>query len=361
MDSFYASCELAKRDQALRDLPFIVGADPHGGQGRGVVLSCNYPARRLGVRSGMPISRAWKLSNNAIYVRPDFSLYGEVSGRIMDILKSFCKKVEQVSIDEAYLEFTDDTVIAPLGGSLKKQAMQATAYELKRKIRENERITCSVGISNSKIVSKIASDFQKPDGLTIVGPEQSRDFLSPLPVEKIPGIGKVSQKILLEQFDIKTIAELREADDEKLARVFGRNAHWMKNVAQGIDNSPVVPRWEPVSESGETTFDEDVEDYKEVSRVMDEVALDVTRRTVNDGYLFRTVGIKIRFSGFETHTRAKTLEFPTDSVEIVQKECEKQLSEFSASGKKVRLIGVRLSGLEKKTEDQRTLLDYSEA
>lgn len=358
MDSFYASCELAK-DPSFKEKPFVVGADPRGGEGRGVVLSCNYPARAFGIRSGIPISRAWRLCPAAKYVPPDFKLYGEVSGRLMEILRGFSNKVEQVSIDEAYVDMSSDTVIASTSGVLKDNAIKEIASAIKGKIREKERISCSIGVSNSKIVSKIASDFKKPDGLTIVRPEHVEDFLSPLAVEKIPGIGKVSQRILLEKFAIKTISDLKKTGIEDLRAVFGRSGLWMMNVASGIDHSEVISRWDPISQSGETTFDDDEGNYLDVAKVMSEVAEDVTKRTLNDGYLFRTIGIKIRFTGFETHTRSKTLEFVTDSIDVVKKECERQLSEFSSSGKKVRLIGVRLSGLEKKRIDQLTLLDWA--
>ncbi len=358
MDSFYASCELAKIPIS-KDQPFVVGADPKNGSGRGVVLSCNYPARALGVRSGMPISRAWKLSPKAKYVPPNFKLYGEVSHRIMTILRDFSSKVEQMSIDEAYVDLTEDPLISGSSGSIKEAAIAEIANEIKKRIKEKEGITCSIGVSNSKIVSKIASDFRKPDGFTLIKPEQVKDFLAPLPVEKIPGIGKVSRSILFEKLAISTILDLRKADLEDLQELFGRSALWMKNVADGIDQSQVVSRWDPVSESGETTFDEDEGDYVKVAQVMLEVAEDVTKRTLEDGYLFRTIGIKIRFTGFETHTRSRTQDFATDSIEVVKRECEKQLAEFNEGSKKVRLIGVRLSGLEKKKSDQTSLLEWS--
>ncbi len=359
MDSFYASCELAKNPY-FKEVPFVVGADPMDGKGRGVVLSCNYPARKFGIRSGMPISKAWELCPTAKYVPPNHVLYGEVSKRVMRSLEQFANHIEQVSIDEAYLDFSSDPAVGLLVSSEKNQAVISVAAAIKKKIREMENITCSIGVSNSKIVSKIATDMNKPDGLTIVEPAKVKEFLGPLPVERIPGIGKVTYKILFDSFGIKTISDLANSPIEPLKEKFGRSAIWFHDIAEGKDESEVTNNWEPISESGETTFDEDVQNYEIVAKVMKEVAVDVHKRVIQDGYLFRNIGIKIRFTGFETHTRSRTLVAPTDSLEIILRESEKLLSEFQSSGKSVRLIGVRLSSFElKKTLGQSTLLEWS--
>ena len=337
------------KNPELKDSAFIVGADPKQGRGRGVVLAYNYPARKFGVHSGMPISRAWELCPNARYVFPNHKLYGEVSSRVMAIIREFTNKMEQVSIDEAYLDFSGDPAVAPLTGEQRRNhAIRSIAAEIKKRIGKKENITCSIGVSNSKIVSKIATDMNKPDGLTIADPSRVKEFLAPLPVGKIPGVGRVSQKILLDSFKIETISDLGKVPLEDLKEKFGRSALWFKNIAEGIDDeSEVITDWEPVSQSGETTFDEDESDYEKVSGAMREVAKDVHKRAA-EGYLFRNIGIKIRFAGFETHTRSRTLSAPTDSLDVVNRECEKLLSEFASSGRKVRLIGVRLSSLERK-------------
>jgi DNA polymerase IV (archaeal DinB-like DNA polymerase) len=355
MDSFYASCELARRPE-FRDVPFVVGADPKEGQGRGVVLSCNYPARKFGIRSGMPISRAWELCKEAKYTRPDFALYERVSGNVMGILRKY-SRVEQVSIDEAYIDFSEQ--MASNKGNSRKEAITALASSIRQEIRKAENIPCSIGVANSKIVAKIATDMAKPDGIRIVEPENVDEFLGPLPVGKIPGVGRVSQRALLDAFKVSVIEDLRKIPLEDLKDKFGRTALWLKNVASGIDESEVVTNWEPVSQSGETTFETDEHDYSKIDEVMLEVAKDVHRRTVNDGYLFRSVGIKIRFTGFETHTRSRTLSALTDSFSIVAKECERMLSEFSSSGRTVRLIGVRLSNLERIAPEQHKLVEWT--
>ncbi|MGH2638539.1 MAG: DNA polymerase IV, partial [Rhabdochlamydiaceae bacterium] len=195
-------------------------------------------------------------------------------------------------------------------------------------------------------------------GVTLVRPQEVRQFLSPLDVSKIPGVGKVSQKILLDKFGVKLISDLGKIRVEDLKERFGKTAIWLLKVAEGIDESEVVENWDPVSLSGETTFEQDEQDYAKVREAMLEVARDVYRRATSEGCLFRNVGIKIRFTGFETRTRAKSLSAYTDSREILERETEKMLSEFYESKKKVRLVGVRVSSLRKTERTQSTLLDW---
>ncbi|MDA4111829.1 MAG: DNA polymerase IV [Thaumarchaeota archaeon] len=360
MDSFYASCELSRKTD-LKGKPFVVGADPHQGKGRGVVLACNYEAKKLGLRSGMPISRAWELCPNASYVRPDFDFYIQVSSRVMSYLRNFAEKTEQVSIDEAYLEVTNHirAVSEEMGNGDQDKAIIALAASIKKSISENVGITCSIGVADSKIIAKIATDMKKPDGLTIVHPNESVEFLAPLSVSKIPGVGKVTQKTLLEKFKVEKISDLRKVPPDDLRDGFGKSSIWLLNVANGIDESDVVESWDPVSISSETTFEEDEAVYSRVHNLMNEVAKDVHARLISDRYLFRNVGIKIRFTGFETHTRSKSLNAYSDSLKAIIHECDKLLSEFHESEKKVRLIGVKVSSLKKREENQRTLADFN--
>jgi DNA polymerase IV (DinB-like DNA polymerase) len=361
MDSFYASCELSRRPD-LKGAPFVVGADPHEGKGRGVVLACNYVAKKLGLRSGMPISRAWELCPQAHYMGPDFAYYGEVSSNVMAILRTFADKTEQVSIDEAYLEVTNhlSAICEELGNVEQDKAIRELSTAIKKAVSEKIGITCSIGVANSMIIAKIATDMNKPDGLTIVHPNETATFLSPLPVAKIPGVGKVTQKILLEKFKVENISDLRKVPPDELRDSFGRSSLWLQNVSNGIDESDVIESWDPVSISSETTFMEDEADYKKVLEVMNEVTKDVHARAIGDGYLFRNIGIKIRFTGFQTHTRSKSLSAYSDSLDVLHRESEKLLSQFYDSEKKVRLIGVRVSGLKKKEESQKTLFDWNQ-
>lgn len=357
MDSFYASCELASKPE-FKEKPFIVGADPKDGKGRGVVLTCNYAARKFGVHSAMPISRAWELCPHAIYVRPNFDLYTRVSSNVFDVIRQYADRVEQVSIDEAYLDVTEKIEQMAGTSGWKESAIRELADSIRSKIKEAEKITCSIGVSNSKIVAKIATDVNKPDGTTIIPKDKVPDFLTLLPVGKIPGVGKVTEGILSSKFKVKSIGDLRAVPIDQLEDSFGRSALWLHDVSCGIDRSDVVEHWEHVSLSGETTFEADEPDYSKVSKVMKDVALDVHKRALEAGYLFKNVGIKVRFSGFETHTRSKSLKTHTDSLDVLNQECEKLLSEFYRSGKKVRLIGVRVSNLSKTEKDQASLLQW---
>ncbi len=337
----------------------MVGADPREGKGRGVVLACNYIAKKQGLKSGMPISRAWELSPKAQYVRPDFEFYGEISRKVMQLVRQFGDRTEQVSIDEAYLDVTDRLrKISREEGETRGIAIRELAAQIKKSVFDNQGITCSVGVANSKLVAKIATDMNKPDGFMIVKPEEVLSFLGPLSVSKIPGVGKVTQRTLSERFHIETIAELRKIPIDDLRDAFGRSGLWLSNVANGIDESEVVESWDPVSISSETTFQEDEGDYAKVKQVMEEVARDVFSRVESERYLFRNVGIKIRFTGFETHTRSKSLRAHSVSLEVLLHECEKMLSEFYESEKYVRLIGVRVSSLKKREDDQKTLMDW---
>ena len=358
MDSFYASCELSRRPE-LKGKPFIVGADPKGGKGRGVVIACNYEARKFGIRSATPISKAWQLCPNAFFVRPDFPFYEEISEKVIALIRQFADKVEQVSIDEAYLDVSSRiSVLIDEFGSEEK-AISELANSIKKSVRENEGITCSIGVANSKIVAKIATDLHKPDGLTIVPEDQNIQFLNTLSIGKIPGVGKVTEGILKTEFKVQTIQDIRSVPIDDLRKRFGKWAMWLLNVANGFDKSEVVPSWDPVSISGETTFEEDEADYEKVKDVMFQVAGTVQRRATIGHYRFRTAGIKIRFQGFETHTRSRSLKSPTDSLDILNKECERQLLEFARAAKPVRLIGVRVSTLEKTQEDQLLLSEWS--
>ncbi|MHB8567518.1 MAG: DNA polymerase IV [Nitrososphaerales archaeon] len=359
MDSFYASCELSLRPE-LKEKPFVVGADPKDGKGRGVVIACNYAARKLGIRSALPISKAWELCPGAVFVRPNFAFYWEVSKKVFALVRQFADTIEQVSIDEAYLDVTNCIAVLFDDYHSEELAIRKLASSIKNAIHYNHNITCSIGVSNSKIISKIATDMNKPKGLTIVPPETVRDFLAPLPVGKIPGVGKVTEGILATQFNVKTISDLRKTPLELLESKFGKTGAWLHDVSIGIDEREIVEQWDAVSLSGETTFEEDESNYSKVAKVLIEVAKDVHDRSQRENYLFKNVGIKVRFAGFETHTRSKSLKVPTNSFDVLSSECEKLLSGFYDSGKKVRLIGVKISGLEKATKDQLTLFEWGE-
>ena len=231
MDSFFASIEV-RRDPSLAGRPVIVGADPKGGAGRGVVSTCSYEARRYGVHSGMPISRAYDLCPHGVYLPVDRNLYVRTSADIMAILSRHAGRIEQVSIDEAYLDVSD------AGGF---PAAEALAAAIKQEVRETVGITCSVGVAPGKAVAKIASDYKKPDGLTVVRPEEVAGFLAPLPVEKIPGVGRKTGEDL-RQMGIRTIGDLAGHDIQALIARLGRSGISMHRLARGIDEAEEIGR-----------------------------------------------------------------------------------------------------------------------
>ena len=335
LDAFYPSCEI-HRDPSLRGKPLIVGADPKNGKGRGVVTSCSYEARKFGVRSGMPISMAWKLCPQGIYVPPDFELYGETSERVMDIMRDFADIFEQTSIDEAYMDVSkrcktyDDAKLL--------------ASKLKGALKEREGLTVSVGISPSKSISKMASDMQKPDGLTAVQPEEVDKFLEPLLVNRISGVGRKTTEFLHEK-GIETIGQLRKVEAKKLTDWFGKGGVWLWAIANGIEETPVEERGLRKSISVEQTFEKDIQNKTMVRDALESLSHEVHDRLLAEGLWYRTVGIKVRFEGFVTFTREKTHTGYVDDLGVIREYVKLLFREFEKDRRKMRLVGVRLSDL----------------
>ncbi len=346
MDSFFASVE-RRENPNLIGKPVIVGADPKGGKGRGVVSTCSYEARKYGVHSGMPISRAYKLCPGAVYLPVNFPLYIRASENVMVILRSYAEKFQQVSIDEAYLDMSSI-------GSF--ETTKELALKIKKEILEKEKLTCSIGVGPSKIVAKIASDYKKPDGLTVIEPSQVKDFLSPLPVRKILGVGKKTETEL-KNIGIETIGQLANYDIQKLLSRFGKWSVYLRNLANGIDDSEVREEECCKSISRETTFDEDTDDPQILNPTMDAIAEDVQKALLEEGFLFKTLSIKVRYRGFITHTRTHTLEHFTSDINVTKDTSKSLLNEF-LDGKKIRLIGIRLSNLEKTTARQKSMEEF---
>jgi DNA polymerase IV (DinB-like DNA polymerase) len=314
----------------------IIGADPKEGKGRGVVVACSYEARKHGLHSGQPISRAYRLCPTGVYVRPNLALYGQVSADVMERTKGFADKFEQVSIDEAYLDVTERC--KRYGGPVE------LAKRIKAELREKEGLTCSIGISPNKSAAKIASDYQKPDGLTYVDPNHVKEFLAPLRVSKISGIGKKTE-VRLNELGIETIGDLAKYPPKALLKQFGRSAVWLWAIANAEEQVEVQENYVMKSIGAEHTFDVDIADWIEIDRHLLDLIDQVYTRLVGENMTFRTVTLKIRFTGFETYTRAKTLRFTTASKNVIIEEIRALANEFRTHPKKVRLIGVRLSGL----------------
>ena len=335
MDSFYASVEMRENPE-LKGKPVVIGADPKNGTGRGVVSTCSYEARAFGIRSAMPISQAFVLCPHAIFLPPHFPRYAKASAEVMAILKSHGFLFQQVSIDEAFLD------VSAVGN-------YATAADLATRIRDEIHtrlgLTCSIGIAPTKVVAKIASDVNKPDGLTVVEPQNLFSFLAPMPVRKIPGVGKKSEAELFE-LGIRTIKDLVEFDIQALITRFGRSAISLQAITTGIDDDLVEERDGVKSVSRETTFPEDTKDEQVIAATIDTLVREVCRNLAEESLKCRTVTIKVRYSGFVTKTKARTLSHYTDDASIVCT-CTHSLLRDIFDGRPIRLLGIRLSSFEK--------------
>jgi DNA polymerase IV (DinB-like DNA polymerase) len=344
MDHFYTAVE-ERENPAIKGNPVIVGADPKEGKGRGVVSTSNYEARAAGVRSGMPISQAWRLCPKAVYLPPDFPLYIRVSNEIMTIARKYAGKFEQWGIDEAFLDVTDKVK--------DWTEAEALARQIKQEIKENERLTASIGVGSNKLVAKVASDFQKPDGLTVVKEEDAQKFLDPLPVRKLLWVGRKTEA-KLKALGVNTIGDLAHYDPTVLSSMFGVMGLQMHLMAKGLDSSEVEERVGVKSVSHETTFEEDTADHTAILSALSLLCEGVQKETADQKMLFKTVTVKIRYQGFETHTKSKTLPRLTNRVEDLKKTAKELLLPYLHTKRKMRLIGVRVSSLVS-CEKQKTL------
>jgi DNA polymerase IV (archaeal DinB-like DNA polymerase) len=337
LDAFYVSAE-TRENPGLKGQPVVVGADPEGGKGRGVVIACSYEARKFGLRSGMPITQAYRLCPQAKYVPPNWGLYERVSEEVMSTLKGFADRFEQGSIDEAYLDVTSKAT--------DEKGATEVALHVKKAVKERHGLTCSIGVGPNKSSAKIASDRRKPDGLTVVPFNGVAGFLAPLQVGVVPGIGRKTGDFLNAK-GITTISQLQDLDGKQLLNWFGKNGVWLWGVIHGQENVEVRQQEMPKSLSVERTFKDDVKDFRQVRKEAAEGAAELMRRVRSAGYSYKVAGIKIRFRGFETHTREKTLVSHTDSDGPLLETIGKLLDEFEVKGRPVRLIGVRVADIQR--------------
>jgi DNA polymerase IV (archaeal DinB-like DNA polymerase) len=346
MDSFFASVEIREHPE-YRGKPLVVGADPKGGSGRGVVSTASYEARKFGIQSGMPISRAYALCPDAVYVRPHFPLYIAASRAVMEILAGYSDHFHQVSIDEAFLEITR------AGGYGEAEEI---ARHIKDEILAKVGLTCSIGIGPSRIVAKIASDFRKPDGLTVIRPDDVAGFLAPLPVGRIPGIGKKTGGEL-EGMGIRTIGDLMQADVQLLQSRFGKWGIHMHELAHGRDVHEAGGNGASRSMSRETTFERDTDDPATILRALGGMAGDLEDTLVRENLFFRTLTLKIRYTGFITKTLSRTLPHATNGTREMLSLARELFASTPRTGT-VRLLGIRLSNLQEKGPSQRSIDEY---
>ncbi|HTI39986.1 MAG TPA: DNA polymerase IV [Vicinamibacterales bacterium] len=344
MDAFYASVE--QRDNPeLKGRPVAVGGSPAS---RGVVAAASYEARLFGVRSAIPMSRAVRLCPHLMIVRPDFHKYRAVSQTVFAIFRSVTPLVEPLSLDEAYLDVTENAWGEVLGKNV--------ALRLKAEIRSATGLTASAGVAPNKFLAKIASGWRKPDGLTVIAPERVESFLQKLPVDALWGVGPVTAQRLRER-GIERLIDVRRIDAAVLREALGSGAEWLRRLADGIDDRAVEPEREVKSSGSETTFSHDLTDLPEMQREVDGMARDAAAWLARRELRCRTVTIKVRYSDFTTVTRSHTAPATRDAEEIAQRAVA-LLARTQAPTRPVRLLGVSVHNLEDPADIVEPLLPF---
>lgn len=334
MDAFFAAVE-EKRNPSLKGKPVIIGGmgDPSR---RGVVSTANYEARKYGVHSAMPLRTAFKLCPQGIFLPVDYEAYEAASRRFKEVLLSVAAVMEDVGIDEAYLDISDHP------GS-----DEAMVERIKAGIREQTGLTCSIGIAPNKLLAKIASDMQKPDGLTIITEADIESRIWPMPCRKLYGVGPKTEEHL-KQMGITTIGQLATAPLEFLVQSFGSSyGQYLFEAARGIDESPLITHWEPKSFSREHTFQTDVGQWQTIAKTVAELTREVVADLAGKGYNAKNVTVKIRYQDFRTVTRACSSAALVRGEEEIRRLAFACLKRVDLAGKRVRLVGVRVGHLEK--------------
>lgn len=339
MDAFYASVEQRDRPE-LKGKPVIVGGDP---QSRGVVAACSYEARKFGVHSAMAASTAYRLCPDAVFIRSRFDVYRAVSAQIREIFCEYTDLVEPLSLDEAFLDVTKNY----------KGMASATliAREIKKKIYDRTgKLTASAGVSFNKFLAKVASDMNKPDGITVITPEMADEFIDKLPIRKFFGVGKVTEEKML-NLGIKTGADLKKYKKEELIRIFGKSGRYFYDIAAGLDERPVEPNRIRKSFGKETTFTEDIDDRDQMLEILDEIAVKLENSLMKRDAKGRTVTLKVKYFDFKSITRSVTIDEPADSAAVIMKYVRPLLSKTEAGEKKVRLLGISISNFDDQESD----------
>jgi DNA polymerase-4 len=332
LDAFYASVEQLDNPE-LRGKPVVVGGSP---EGRGVVAAASYEARRFGVRSAMPMSRALRLCPDAVRVSPRFDRYAAVSRQVMAIFRALTPLVEPLSLDEAFLD---------VSGWVRDGAdPRRIARELKDEVRSATGLTLSVGAGSNKSVAKIASDLEKPDGLVVVPPGTEAAFLAPMPVRALWGVGPKTEAVL-HRAGIRTIGDLARRGAADARRLLGSNGDFLHGMARGIDDREIVIEHERKSVGAECTFARDLPDGPELRRALSEIAGEVARRLGKAHVKAHTVAIKLRYANFHTITRQASLKTPAGDADEIAAVATQLLDNVIAAGDEFRLLGIQCSRL----------------
>jgi DNA polymerase-4 len=333
MDAFFAQVE--QRDNpSLKGKPVIIGGDPRS---RGVVATCSYEARVFGIHSAMPTSTAYRLCPHAQFLKPNRAAYVEVSHQIREIFRSYSNLVEPLSLDEAYIDVTN-----PLRGP---NSATLIAEEIRAEVYNKTSLTCSAGVSYNKFLAKVASDIDKPNGITVITPDIAQEFIYNLPIKKFFGVGKVTLK-KMEKLGIFKGGDLLKFSQAELVKEFGKAGALFYNYARGVDYREVTPNRERKSIGKESTFQNDLESSEEMLKIIGEVSDSVSKIAKDSNREGVTITIKIKFSDFKSITRSTTISTPTNSSEEI-KSLAQELFRKCKIDKSVRLLGVSLSNLDR--------------
>ena len=332
MDAFYAAVE-ERDDPSLVGKAVVVGGSPNS---RGVVSTANYEARKFGVHSAMPCSQAARLCPHAIFVKARFDAYKEASQQIREIFYEYTDLVEPLSLDEAYLDVTVNHKGNP--------SATLIAKEIKERIKEKTKLTASAGVAYNKFLAKIASDYEKPDGLTLVKPEKALEFIEQLPIKKFFGVGKATQK-KMRNLGIHTGKDLKEWSEIDLVKAFGKPGRHYYKIARGIDNREVKPNRVRKSYGKERTFSDDKSDLNWINTFLEELALSISDGMKKINAAGKTVTLKVRYKNFDTITRSSSFPNYTNDYDIIIETVKRLLEETEVGDREVRLLGITLSNL----------------
>jgi DNA polymerase IV len=348
MDAFFAAVEVRDHPE-LKGKPVIVGGDPNS---RGVVSTCSYEARKFGVHSAMASSLARRLCPEGIFVHSNFGAYRDASCIIREVFHEYTDLVETMSLDEAYMDVTQNKVNNP--------SATLIAREIKHKILERTQLTCSAGVSYNMFLAKIASELEKPDGLVVIRPEDAEAVLEKLEIGKFYGIGKVTEKKFIE-LGIKTGAELKAWSVKDLIQHFGKSGYYYYRIVRGIDSRPVTPERLSKSIGHETTFDKDLDNFPEMVTILEELAEEVEKRMRKEGAKAKTTTLKLKYEDFQSITRSRTERVAIDDAKHIFKNVRDLLIQTNPR-QKVRLLGISMSNLvfEDSEENDQLMLDFYE-
>ncbi len=339
MDAFFASVE-QRNNPVLRGKPVIVGGDPGK---RGVVAACSYEARKYGIHSAMASSIARRLCPHAVFMRGNFDEYIRVSEEINHIFHEYTDLVEPLSLDEAYLDVTENRANLP--------SATLIAAEIRKKIFEQTGLTASAGVSYCKFLAKVASDYRKPDGLTVITPARAGGFIASLPIGKFYGIGKVTENKMI-KLGIRTGADLKKVPRNDLVRLFGRVGEYYYDIAQGIDDRPVEPESIRKSIGKEVTLEKDIDDKDRMHEILGTIAGRVASSLADHESKGRTITLKVKFADFTSVTRSITITEPCDDSDMLLMHARNLLAKTEAGLKKIRLLGISVSNLDTAVEAQ---------